>query len=89
MTALDWRCDSWRVAPAATWPRLTKVRTGERPVVVPPERPAPACRYCGRPCHLVDDERRPTHKLCAEATPTPTATGSPDRDPTRVLETTP
>lgn len=28
------------------------------------ERP---CRYCEWPTHLRDDERRPAHKVCAEA----------------------
>lgn len=25
------------------------------------------CRYCGGATHLRDDERRPSHKVCAEA----------------------
>ncbi|MEE1788960.1 hypothetical protein PUR71_39580 [Streptomyces sp. SP17BM10] len=30
-------------------------RTGDRP-----------CRWCGRPTPLRDDQRRPSHKVCAE-----------------------
>lgn len=84
---LDWRYDSWRVAPAATWPQLTRRRTGERPGVVPPDKPAPACRHCDRPCHLTDDDGRPTHKVCAEAALPGDGPPSPGHEP-YVLEET-
>jgi hypothetical protein len=28
---------------------------------------AAACRLCGRPAYCRDDQRRPCHKVCAEA----------------------
>lgn len=28
------------------------------------------CRYCGKTTHLRDDDRRPSHKVCAEAAQT-------------------
>lgn len=65
--ALDWTKDSWRVIGPECWPRLSKPRPGERAVVLPPEKPPPACAHCGQPCHLMDDDRHPVHKTCAEA----------------------
>ncbi|PYC80484.1 hypothetical protein C7C46_12315 [Streptomyces tateyamensis] len=40
------------------------------------------CRWCGRPTPLRDDQRRPSHKVCAEAQQTtPATTGDEPRAP--------
>ncbi|MFJ2868824.1 bifunctional DNA primase/polymerase [Kitasatospora sp. NPDC087314] len=56
------------MAPALDWRDASHFdRTGDRP-----------CRWCGRPTPLRDEQRRPSHKVCAEqqhtATSTPPAT---------------
>lgn len=66
---LDWSTgNGWRVIGAEYWPQLQKPRRpGDRPVVVPPLKPAPLCRLCRTPAHLLDDNRHPVHKTCLEA----------------------
>lgn len=66
-TLLDWRGDTWRVLPANYWPRLTRPGHGRRPAVLGPATPPPACRHCGHPAHLLDDDHQPAHKICVEA----------------------
>ncbi|GAA1401553.1 hypothetical protein GCM10009639_43980 [Kitasatospora putterlickiae] len=52
------------------------------------------CRWCGRPTPLRDDQRRPSHKVCAENAaddngggPLPARTGAAaNPDPSRELE---
>lgn len=62
---LDWRRDSWRVLPASTWPQPVR-RPDGRVHILPPKEQPPPCRYCGDPAHLLDDDRRPAHKVCVE-----------------------